>query len=278
MIVLHGVDWLEEHRVAHHFLNPRLEMRESGMRNRIVRGVLIVGGLLVVALGVGVFVFSRPFPAGAMAMAALQNTGNVTVTNVSDLITFMPSGTSEVGLIFYPGARVDGAAYSPSLRAIAEAGYTVFVVKFPLNFAILGVGRADGVIQSNPQITRWAIAGHSLGGAMACNYIRSSSRVRVLVFWAAYCDRSFDLSGRNNDVQVTSISGSLDGLATPEKIASTKAFAPTSARYVVIEGGNHAQFGDYGPQAGDQSATISPDEQTRQIVAATLKALEPLGK
>jgi hypothetical protein len=241
----------------------------------MVRGVLIVLGLLAVALGVGVFVLSRPFPAGAMATAALQNTGSVTVTNAGDQIRLMPSDTPKAGLIFYPGARVDAAAYSPSLRAIAEAGYAVFVVKFPLNFAILGVNRADGVIQSNPQITRWAIAGHSLGGVMACNYTNSSSRVRVLVFWAAYCDRSFDLSGRS-DMQVTSISASLDGLATPEKIASTRAFAPASARYVVIEGGNHAQFGDYGPQAGDQPATIPPDEQTRQIVAATLKALELL--
>jgi pimeloyl-ACP methyl ester carboxylesterase len=245
------------------------------MRNKIVRGVLIVLGLLVVALGVAVFVFLRPFPAGALALVALQNNNNLTITNTSDQIVFMPSDTPKAGLIFYPGARVDAAAYSPALKAIAEAGYAVFVVKFPLNFAILGVNRADNVMQSNPRITRWAIAGHSLGGAMACNYTNSSSRVQVLVFWAAYCDRSFDLSGRS-DVQVTSISASLDGLATPEKIASTRAFAPASARYVVIEGGNHAQFGDYGPQAGDQPATIPPDEQTRQIVAAMLKALELL--
>ena len=35
-----------------------------------------------------------------------------------------------------------------------------------------------------------------------------------------------------------------------------------------IEGGNHAQFGNYGPQKGDQPATISAEEQQAQTVAA----------
>ncbi|NTW09008.1 MAG: alpha/beta hydrolase, partial [Anaerolineaceae bacterium] len=34
----------------------------------------------------------------------------------------------------------------------------------------------------------------------------------------------------------------------------------------VIEGGNHAQFGNYGPQPGDGTATISTAEQQSQAV------------
>ena len=37
---------------------------------------------------------------------------------------------------------------------------------------------------------------------------------------------------------------------------------------VEIEGGNHAQFGNYGPQEGDLPATISAEEQQAQTVAA----------
>ena len=37
---------------------------------------------------------------------------------------------------------------------------------------------------------------------------------------------------------------------------------------VEIEGGNHAQFGNYGPQKGDLPAAISAEEQQKQTVAA----------
>ena len=37
---------------------------------------------------------------------------------------------------------------------------------------------------------------------------------------------------------------------------------------VEIEGGNHAQFGNYGPQEGDLPATISAEEQQAQTVEA----------
>jgi hypothetical protein len=44
----------------------------------------------------------------------------------------------------------------------------------------------------------------------------------------------------------------------------------------VIEGGNHAQFGSYGPQEGDKPATISPEEQWEQVAAATVEFLKGL--
>ena len=85
----------------------------------------------------------------------------------------------------------------------------------------------------------------------------------------------WSLSSRT-DLQVTSISGSLDALATPEKVESTKAFAPSSTKYIVIKGGNHAQFGNYGVQSGDNPATISLEDQQKQVVAATIAALKAL--
>jgi hypothetical protein len=45
-------------------------------------------------------------------------------------------------------------------------------------------------------------------------------------------------------------------------------------QYVIIEGGNHAQFGDYGPQPGDNQATISRADQQAQTVEAVVKFLE----
>jgi hypothetical protein len=44
--------------------------------------------------------------------------------------------------------------------------------------------------------------------------------------------------------------------------------------WVEIVGGNHAQFGWYGDQQGDNPATISREEQQAQTVAATVALLE----
>jgi hypothetical protein len=46
-------------------------------------------------------------------------------------------------------------------------------------------------------------------------------------------------------------------------------YLPPQTRWVVIEGGNHSQFGYYGFQLGDNRATISRSAQQ----AATLEAI-----
>jgi Alpha/beta hydrolase family len=237
-----------------------------------LRNTLIVLAALVVVLGVAIFMYSRPLTAGATALEALKGSSTVTVENNDQYILFTPKTSTTRGLIFYQGAKVAAEAYSASLLEIAKAGFKVWAVKFPLNFAVLNSNAARGIMDAHPEITNWAIAGHSLGGAMACSYAKTDSRVKVLIFWAAYCDKSFDLSG-NNSIRVVSISGSLDGLATPAKIAATKQYAPANTTYLVIDGMNHAEFGDYGAQSGDNPATLEPTKATERVVRLMLEVL-----
>ena len=63
-----------------------------------------------------------------------------------------------------------------------------------------------------------------------------------------------------------------------EKFDETKSLLVADAEYVVIQGGNHAQFGDYGLQPGDNEAAISRAEQQAQIIEATVKFLQELGE
>jgi len=63
-----------------------------------------------------------------------------------------------------------------------------------------------------------------------------------------------------------------------EKFDETKALLPADTQYVVIDGGNHAQFGSYGFQPGDNEATISPEEQWTQISTATVEFLKTLSQ
>jgi dienelactone hydrolase len=75
-----------------------------------------------------------------------------------------------------------------------------------------------------------------------------------------------------------SISGSEDGLATPAKIDAARPDLPKGTTFIVIDGGVHAFFGDYGPQPGDGAPTISHDDARRQIAAASIAWVDNLGR
>lgn len=75
-------------------------------------------------------------------------------------------------------------------------------------------------------------------------------------------------------IPVVSISASNDGLATPAKIEESRSLLPADTQFVVIQGGNHAQFGSYGAQPGDGTASIPPETQWAQTVQATVDLLQ----
>jgi hypothetical protein len=233
----------------------------------IVVPVLAAAGFVVWA--------ERTLPPMPDALSALESDGSVQVATERWLVFSPVSPEPHTGLILYPGGRVDPHSYAPTARAIAASGYVVVIVPMPLNLAIFGSGAAADVIAAYPEITTWAIGGHSLGGAMAARFaFGHSDQVQGLILWAAYPDSSNDLSDRT--LPVTSIYGTLDGLATTEKIDASRALLPGTTEWVAIEGGNHAQFGWYGPQSGDNPATITREEQQTQVVEATLRLLQSL--
>lgn len=107
---------------------------------------------------------------------------------------------------------------------------------------------------------------------MAARYAGDNREViSGLVLWAAYPAEGTDLSTLTADV--ASIFGTRDGLTTLDDINDSRGRLPVDAVYVAIEGGGHAQFGDYGPQAGDNPATISRAEQQAIAVQGSLQVL-----
>lgn len=241
--------------------------------------ILVVFGILLL-IAIAGFVIWAETPLGPMpeAEAALVSDATVTV-ETEPWYTFMPSGeVKDTGFIIYPGGRVDPRSYAPTARAIAEAGYPVVLVPMPLNLAVFGINKAADVIAAYPDVTHWAIGGHSLGGAMAANFVvKNPEAVDGLVLWAAYPASSDDLSGFDTLV-VSSISATNDGLATPDKIEASRPLLPATTTWLPIQGGNHAQFGWYGPQPGDGQATISREDQQVQVVAGTVAVLEQIGQ
>lgn len=240
-----------------------------------------LGGLALLGLllttGVLLYVRLATAPPDSAALAALESDAYVEVTQ-GEWITFTPrSTTPTTGLILYPGGFVDPRAYAPVARRIAADGYLVVVPSMPLNLAVLGADRAGSIIASYPDVERWAVGGHSLGGAMAAQYAyRNPDTVDALILWAAYPPDSVDLSDR--ELVTASIYGTVDGLVSQAEIDDSMDRLPATARMVPIEGGNHAQFGSYGPQRGDLTAAISAQEQQAEVARATstaLAAIEP---
>jgi dienelactone hydrolase len=179
------------------------------------------------------------------------------------------------GVIFYPGGKVDPRAYAPPMHQIAAQGYLAVIVPMPLNLAVLAPGKASQVMAAYPEIKDWIIGGHSLGGAMAAHFVKQNpTLLDGLFFWAAYPASGDDLS--QMDLKVVSISGSLDGLATPDKIDASRVLLPADSIWIPIEGGNHAQFGWYGDQPGDNSAEINREEQQQIAIQAVLDLLKTI--
>jgi pimeloyl-ACP methyl ester carboxylesterase len=247
------------------------------MRRRIRSLLIAIGSILFLAV-IGFVVWGET-PARTMpaALLVLNSDNSVTVTD-SRWLAFTPAAAPpETGLILYPGGRVDYRAYAPAAHEIASNGFLVVIVPMPLNLAVFGVNTAQDVIAAYPQIHHWAIGGHSLGGSMAANFAKSHpADVAGLVLWASYPASSDDLSA--SGLKVASISASLDGLATPAKIAASRPLLPADTVWTVIEGGDHAQFGWYGPQAGDNPATISRSKQQSQLIKATIDLLDTISK
>ena len=235
-------------------------------------GAVIV--VLVVMAGFVVWGYTPPAPM-AEALSALVSDSKVNVT-LGNWLVFTPIGTQpDVGFIIYPGGRVDSRSYSPSAHETASRGYLVVIVPMPLNLAVFAPDSALDVVKSFPAIRAWAVGGHSLGGSMAAQFAAGhQDKVQGLVLWASYPPSGNDLS--KSKIKVVSIHGTLDGLVLQKDMDSSRSLLPPNAIFVSIPGGNHAQFGWYGPQSGDNAATISREEQQNITVAATIALLDEI--
>jgi hypothetical protein len=226
----------------------------------IIAASVVLGIIALSAAGLAIWSATGTYPAGDVAREAMESGSTVEVA-VDSFIRFLPRDVSaDVGLVFYPGGLVDPTAYAPVLRRIAEEGYPVFITPMPLNLGIFKTGAADEVFEAYPDIDRWILAGHSLGGASAGIYAAANPEaIDALVFWDSYPPGSSDLS--EEDIPVLSIYGTSGGVPNTPNFDEQRSLQPADTEFVPIEGASHAQFGDYGPQSGDVEPQISLAEQ-----------------
>lgn len=214
--------------------------------------------VLFVALAVGAFMVYAGDYYHADAAVSAQMDGVV-----GERFTILsPDGQSDIGLIFYPGAKVEHLSYLPLLKRLREGGVTCVLVKMPFNFAFFDVSAAADAMAILPEVKHWYIAGHSLGGAMASSFMSSHlDEIEGLVLLGAY------VYGDIPPDRAIGIYGSEDTVLDQSKLGL--------AGYALeIDGGNHAQFGNYGLQEGDGVARITGEQQQLETAEAILAFMQ----
>eukprot|EP00584_Thalassiosira_punctigera_P014530 CAMPEP_0172572422 /NCGR_PEP_ID=MMETSP1067-20121228/135052_1 /TAXON_ID=265564 ORGANISM="Thalassiosira punctigera, Strain Tpunct2005C2" /NCGR_SAMPLE_ID=MMETSP1067 /ASSEMBLY_ACC=CAM_ASM_000444 /LENGTH=261 /DNA_ID=CAMNT_0013364959 /DNA_START=246 /DNA_END=1034 /DNA_ORIENTATION=+ len=208
-----------------------------------------------------------------------------------------------VGLVFFPGALVNHTAYASIAAALSDKGILVVVISLePTRFvadieinrqkakeAIHDVVRANHVV-----VDEWVLAGHSAGAMTALNLAVENEEkvIDASISKAVVCgvgrnetgEKGATLRSNSTPFQVLVMNGTEDGIlkfVTKQQHEDFVNLLPPSqddgnndgcvgrTKFVTIDGGNHAQFGDYGPSSMDGTASISSQEQQRIFVEAT---------
>lgn len=229
---------------------------------RIAAWVFGILGAVIVAAVVGIVVWSQVgvYQAESEPLAAVRADPAIEITDDGAAVVMAPTGgDTQTGLVFIPGAKVDPWAYASKLSGlVADEGLTVVITKPWLNLAFFDLRPLSTFTDLAPDVSHWLVGGHSLGGVRACMMAGDADG---LVLFASYC--SADLAG--SGLPVLSLAGSEDGLSTPDKIADAAPKLPADATFVEIEGAAHSSFGDYGPQDGDGTPSISDAEMITRI-------------
>lgn len=240
-------------------------------------GIAVAALLLLLFGAVWLLGLKRHADAAPEAIVAAASDAVVSVSDDGNLV-FRPRQSPErLGVILYPGAYVDIRGYAPTLKAIAAAGYRVVAVPMPMEVAMFGIDRALAVQAAHPDIKRWVLLGHSLGGAMTGLFARRHpDALAGIIVWDSYPAGSL----ADYRYPVWHIHrAKLDG-APPAVFASRRALFPANSRWVAIPGGIHMNFGAFsgGGYQEDWAPEIAQAEQHRQVVQATLQALAAIEK
>lgn len=105
---------------------------------------------------------------------------------------------------------------------------------------------------------------------MAASYTaKHLDSLNGLVLLAAYPTKSL----QEGDLAVLSVYGSEDQVLNMEKMKEGRSYMPEDYTEICVEGGNHAQFGNYGFQDGDGNALISAEEQQTRTIQNILQMI-----
>lgn len=225
--------------------------------------LIILAAIIAVILSCGIWYVNDYYHANS---DVYDNLTNVKIINTSNGLLLDGPG-SDTALIFYPGAKVEYISYIPMLAELSKDGVDCYLVEMPFNIAFLGQNSADEIINCE-NYSHYFLAGHSLGGVVASSYVNSTNKSDGLILFAAY---------PTSEIQkpVLSIYGSNDKVLSMDKYDESKSLMGNLTEEV-IDGGNHAQVGNYGRQAGDGESSITSQDQQSQSVNSIVEFIDQI--
>lgn len=230
--------------------------------------IIKIGIILFIIVFVGgFFVYAQfYFHAEKTATDYLNGTEDVNVSKIGNGL-FLDGYGNDSAIIFYPGAKVEYTSYLPLFTDLASEGIDCYLVEMPFNFAFFAKNSADAIIE-NSSYKHYFMAGHSLGGAMAGSYVNATDKnITGLIYLSAHMPTEIN-------VPILSIRGTNDGIINLTGYNEAKSMVKSNFTEIILDGGNHAQFGYYGFQPGDGNATITAESQQNQTADAILKFID----
>jgi hypothetical protein len=225
---------------------------------------------LPLLLLVGMLIYLLPYAKATDAAAEyLVSNESVTVESkrlkMTNYWLFEPfdASASTINVLLYQGGKVDHEAYARLASGLALAGYRVYLPALPFRLAFFDTSvllRFEAEFGGS-----WIVVGHSLGGVAMATVLNQSDGIIGAVYLGSY--PAVDVS--QSDVFQLILWADQDGLTAYEDVENALDYTDfLTTEVVIIPGGNHAQFGDYGVQKGDGVATIDAATQIAITVSA----------
>ncbi len=245
------------------------EIKKTKKENKIKKIIIGVSLFFILLIGTAISYLSDYYVA-LESPASVEAVSDQVAIHSFENVTFYGDLECASALIFYPGGKVEAKAYEPLLQMIASQGIGCALVEMPFHLAIFNIDAADTVIEHFPEGKAWYLAGHSLGGAMAAEYTAEhQTTLAGLILLAAYPS-----SPLLEVFPVLSIRGSNDLVLNQENYNQSISNAENLTE-LILEGGNHGGFGNYGAQAGDGIAGMTQQEQWSQTASAIVEFINP---
>ena len=228
--------------------------------------ILIIISVLLLVLTTGSLIYlNDSYPPTNQILES-----NLTIENKENII-IQKNQIHTKAIVLYPGGKVDPLAYQTFMAQFAQEDFLVIIAKMPFNLAVFNPNKIDKIIKNNPQIEEWYVVGHSLGGAMAANHLaKHPNEIKGIYLLASYPTKDLkDYKGKS-----LSIYGSEDGILNIDTYNKNKKNLPKQTKETILEGGNHAQFGNYGKQKGDNEPTITQTQQQKETFKLIIQSIK----
>ncbi|MCF7931481.1 MAG: alpha/beta hydrolase [Acholeplasmataceae bacterium] len=241
-------------------------MKTKSRFNKIIKRILLTIILIIVVLISGLAIYSSGSYQALPEMNDAIETLNLSQVTYSEKTFYIKYQVDDpiLNIVFVPGGLVSPDSYKYLAASLAKEGYNVTIVKVIFNLAILTPNAARKYLDPNMDNV---IIGHSLGGVVASMVASNNELISKIVLLGSYPIR--DISSQ----QSLFITAEHDIAMDLDAFNDSLKYVNSENMIFNIDGGNHAQFGWYGPQKGDGEAEISTLEEQNIVINKILEFL-----